>query len=278
MSPRKADDYIQTAQITALHTGDSGSGKSIASCSAILRPTYVLDCEDRMASVISYYRKLHGHVNGLEYDTFSMGNGYFPLKSRLDALKQSCPYKTVVVATLTSYVDIVLEHLRSTDKGSRASGATAGKKIAGIQVNELEDYNAETAAIVFDLLQTLKFLQKMGKNVILEAHLLTHEAQRAGRIEIVRPLITGGKKAASKIPGYFNETFYFFNDQDMSGNIKFKVQTRATGQVFAKTSFQELPNEMEWTNQDYYAELVKKLPQTVVSAEPKPDESTKSAW
>ena len=275
---KSANDYIQTAQIAALHTGDSGSGKSIASLSKSLRPTYVFDCENRMASAISYFRKLDGHINDVTYDTYSMGRGYFPVKSQLDKLKANCPYKTVVVATLTSYVDIVLEHLRSTDKGSRQSGAQAGKKIAGIAVNELEDFNAETAAIVFDLLQTLKFLQQMGKNVILEAHLLTHEATRAGKIEIVRPLVTGGKKAAAKVPGYFDETFYFYNESDMSGKISYKTMTRATGQVFAKTSFQELPQTIDWTDKDFYGEVYSKLPASVTEAEPKVSEELKSNW
>lgn len=272
---KKADDFIQNAVISALHKGESGTGKSIAACSKALRPTYVFDCEDRMASVASYYRKLDGHVNGIEYDTFSMQNGFYPVKQQLDKLKQSCPYKTIDIATLTSYVDIVLKHTLGKG-GVNAQGAEKGKKIAGIEVNVLEDFNAETAAIAFELINTLKYLQQQGKNIILEAHVLTHEISKGGVVTIARPLITGGKKAAAKIPGYFNETFHFYVESDYTAT-KYKVRTRSTGDDFAKTSFQELPSEIDWTNKDFYEVVFSYLSETVKSA-PRVDPNAPKVW
>lgn len=273
--PKQANDFIQNAVISALLKGESGTGKSIAACSKVLRPTYVFDCEDRMASVVSYYRKLDGHVDGLSYDTFSMTGGFYPVKKRLDELRQSCPFKTVDIATLTSYVDIVLKHTLSKG-GTNSQGMEKGKKIAGIEVNVLEDFNAETAAIAFELIATLKELQTKGINILLEAHVLTHEYNQGGVIKIGRPLITGGKKAAAKIPGYFNETFHFHVVSDYS-KTQYKVRTRSTGDDFAKTSFQQLPDEIDWTGKDLFEEIFKLLPTSVKEAA-RVDPSAPKVW
>jgi hypothetical protein len=272
---KKLDDFIQNAVISALHKGENGTGKSIASGSKALRPTYFLDCEDRMASVASYYRKIDGHTNGLEYDTYSMTGGYHPLAKRLADLKSNCPFKTIVLATLTSYADIVLRHLANKG-GTRATGQAAGKMIAGIKVNELEDFNGETAAIIFEMLDTFKFLQTQGKNIIVEAHVLSHEVKVGTDVKIARPLVTGGKKAAAKIPGYFNEAFHFYIDADYT-TTKYKIKTRNTGDDFAKTSFQELPNEIDWTGKDLYDEIFKYLPKTVIEA-PRIDPNAPKNW
>lgn len=275
--PKNADDVVTNAVLSCIHKGKWGSGKSIASCSKPLRPTYVLDCEDRMNSVINYYRKLDGHVKGLSFDTFAMGDGFFKLNQKLQELISSCPYKTVVCATLTSYVDIVLEGLANKG-GARASGAAAGKKIGGIAVNELEDFNGETAAIVFNLIKTLKVLQKQGVNIILEAHVMQYEFKdKAGTTHHERSLLTGGKKAAAKIPGYFNEVIQFEVDTDFGGNTTYNAYTVATMEDFAKSSFPQWPKKMDWTNRDFYEEVFKHIPKEVLEA-PRVDPNAPKIW
>lgn len=267
--PKSANAYVANAVIAALHKGENGTGKSIASLSPLLRPTYVLDFEDRMASAISYWRKKEGHVNDVEYDTYALGEGYYPIKKRLDELKEGSKYKTIVAATLTSYVDIVLEHLITSKAGAKnVDGGDKGKKIGGIAVNVLEDFNAETAAIVFELLETFKYLQKRGKNIIIEAHVLTHEYKSGNEVKTARPLVTGGKKAAAKIPGYFNEVFHFYADAaGFSGNTKYTVATRHNGDDSAKTSFQDAPALIDWTGKDFYEELFRYIPKEQQEAE-----------
>lgn len=275
--PKQADDVITNAVLSVIHKGKWGSGKSIASCSKALRPTYVMDCEDRMNSVINYYRNLDGHVKGLSFDTFAMGDGFYAVKKRLDELEESCPYKTVVCATLTSYVDIVLEGLANKG-GSRASGAEAGKKIGGIKVNELEDFNGETAAIAFNLIKTLKRLQKKGINIILEAHVMHYEFKdKVGTVHHERTLLTGGKKAAAKIPGYFNEIFQFEVDTEFNGDTKYIAHTVATMDDFAKTSFPSLPKKIDWTGKDFYEEVFKYIPKEILDA-PRVDPNAPKTW
>lgn len=275
--PKKADDVLTNSVICAIHKGKWGSGKSIASGSKALRPTYVMDFEDRMRSVINYYRNLDGHVTGLEYDTYAMGDGWYTIKKKLDELISGCPYKTVVCATLTSYVDIVLEGL--TNKGgTRASGQEAGKKVGGINVNELEDFNGETAAIVFNLIKTLKRLQKNGVNVILEAHVMQYEFKdKLGNTHHERTLLTGGKKAAAKIPGYFDEVFHFEVDEDYT-STNYVAYTVARSEDFAKTSFPNyLPKKIEWTGKDFYEEVFKLIPKNIQDA-PRKDPNAKNDW
>lgn len=258
--PIKADEQPIRPVISAVFKGRTGTGKSIGYCGKEFRPVYVFNCEQRFESVLDYYRKLDGHVRDVEYDNFPLGSGFYAIDKRMDELARDCPYKSVAVASLTSFIHLVLGHLIDSKKGkTRGTGQyqrPAGREIAGIRVNELEDYNAEDAAIIFELIAFLQQLKNQGVNVFLEAHITPYEIttidpdSKGKETFTINQILTKGKKAPAQIPGYFNEVYLF--EKEISGfgeKTKYKCNTQGTAADDCKTSMGI--GSFEWTNQDF---------------------------
>jgi len=258
--PIKAENAIVRPVWSILSKGRTGTGKTILSCGKAFRPTYVFNLEGRFESVLTYYRKLDGHVKDIFYNDFTMNSGFYPLDQKMDAIMARPEFKTVVVSGLTPYIHIVLKHLMATsipkDSGDGRQPRNIRKK-GGIQVNILEDYNFEDAAIIFDLLNFLQDLKNQGVNVILECHISTYEIktinEESGQREqqTIFEILTKGKKAPAQIPGYFNEVWLFekFWDQDWSNkSARYRINTVGSPTDDCKTSF-GIPS-FEWTGMD----------------------------
>jgi len=266
----RAEDAIVRPVWSILSKGRTGTGKTIASCGKAFRPTYVFNLEGRFESVITYYQKMYGSLKDLSYNDFNMGTGFFPLDQKMDAIVARPEYQTVVVSGLTPYIHIILKHLMSTtvpkDNADPTKKAKNVRLKGGIQVNILEDYNFEDAAIIFELLSFLQTLKSMGVNVILEAHISAYEIktinEESGQREqqTIFEILTKGKKAPAQIPGYFNEVWLFekkFDDDWGSGSgrqARYVINTMGSPTDDCKTSF-GIPT-FEWTGKDATEMLV----------------------
>jgi hypothetical protein len=261
----KADESVVRPVWSILSKGRTGTGKTVASCGKEFRPTYVFNLEGRFESVITYYKKRDGHIKGLYYNDFHMGSGFYPLDKKMDAIVARPEFKTVVVSSLTSYIHIVLLHLMKSTAPKDSAGSNLRKK-GGIQVNILEDFNFEDAAIIYELLNFLQQLKADGVNVILEAHISPYEevtlegGQRV--VKTINQILTKGKKAPAQIPSYFNEVWLFdkiYSGSWESGNqeAKYLINTSGSATDEAKTSF-GIPS-FEWTNQDPTVRLMEFL-------------------
>jgi hypothetical protein len=263
--PIKASDTVIRPVLSILSKGRTGTGKTIASCGKEFRPVYVLDCEGRFRSVINYYNKLDGHCKDIEYDTFHMEGGFYVLDKKMDELSARCEYKTVVVTSLTSFIHIVLRHLIQAKAGQKTSrGFDAVKRIGGIPVNALEDYNAEDAAIIFELIGFLKSLQNQGVNIILEAHISPYEIttiEDGGRVTTtINQILTKGKKAPAQIPGYFDEVYLFekkFTGMGSSSKAIYEFTSTGSSTDDCKTSNGIVG--FDWTGKDFSVELMNQL-------------------
>lgn len=250
-----------------LSKGRTGTGKTILSCGKAFRPTYVFNLEGRFESVLSYYKKLDGHRKDLHYNDFHMGSGFYPLDQTMDAIIRRPTFQTVVVSGLTPYIHIVLKHLMATTVPKIEQGQQTAKNVrkkGGIQVNILEDYNFEDAAIIFELLAFLQELKAMGTNVILEAHISAYEVktinEENGQREqqTIFEILTKGKKAPAQIPGYFNEVWLFekrfTEDWDANQSVsrgrqaRYFINTMGSPTDDCKTSF-GIPI-FDWTGRD----------------------------
>jgi hypothetical protein len=259
-----------------LSKGRTGTGKTILSCGKAFRPTYVFNLEGRFESAITYYRKLDGHVKDLYYDDFTMGSGFYPLDKRMDEIIARPEYQTIVVSGLTPYIHIVLKHLMAAAGGNPENQSTTAKqkgvrKKGGIQVNILEDFNFEDAAIIFELLSFLQSLKAMGVNVILEAHIAAYEIKTINEDngqreqQTIFEILTKGKKAPAQIPGYFNEVWLFEKSYEenwdstspVGRRAKYRVNTMGTPTDECKTSF-GIPS-FEWTGVDGSEKLIQLL-------------------
>jgi hypothetical protein len=174
---------------------------------------------------------------------------------KLEALQMNCPYKTLVFDSLTSMADMTLRQtLKSKIGASRKSGAQAGKQIAGININEIEDYNAETAAFN-ELIALTKDINSYHKvNIILIAHVMEVTNQNlSGGTTTVRSIVTAGKRVAAKIPAYCTEVYHFNLEKGAEvGTGDYALETETNGDDFARTSI-GLPKKIVFKDQPLYS-------------------------
>jgi hypothetical protein len=238
------EDALTKEEFLFLFKGEPSGGKSIAAAS-FPRP-YIFDMESRIRSVAAYHYPRG--KRDLEYDTYTRED-YPKFDKKWDEFVEMSkmkrfPYDTVIVDSLTSSADLLLSHV------IRLKGLESkGKKIAGIAVNSIEDYNAENAM----LSELVQFLQQIRcKYKILIAHVIKTEKTNLNddSTVVTRQLLTGGKKIAARIPGYFDE-IYHFEQKPVGGRPQFIARTVNSGEDFARTTL-KLPKEINFTDNNFY--------------------------
>jgi len=253
-----SDLDFKTHTWSILSRGYTGCGKTIASCGKEFRPIYVFDFDNRMTSVAKYYKNLDGHAKGIVYDNYAMGDNWKDADKKMDEIMARPEFKTVAVASLTSFIYFVLAHLLN----NRVGRSGKGKVIADIRVNEIEDYLVEDAALIFELLKFLMSLKNQGVNVILEAHLtpITYHILEGNRELTKIDTLTKGKKAPASIPGYFDESWLFTKELVADGaNVKTKYIMNPVGDVLTDAKTSRGLTKIDWTGKDFTVELMKQL-------------------
>lgn len=234
---------------TFLFKGEPSSGKSIAAAS--FPNAYIFDTDARIRSVANYF--LPKGKRDITYDTYNY-NDYPKFDKKWEGfIEQSkmttpFPYDTVIVDTLTSVTDLLLHHVMK-EKGKE----NKGKKIAGVTVNSIEDYNVETSALT----ELVLFLRQIKcKYKILVAHVVKTEKTNLNddTTVVTRSLLTAGKKIAAKLPGYFDE-IYQFESRMKNGSPQFIARTVNAGEDYARTAM-NLPKEIDFTNKNFF-EIIK---------------------
>jgi hypothetical protein len=254
---KPASEMVLRPIWSILSLGVSGAGKSIASCGKEFRPVYVFNCEGRFESVINYYMKLDGHVNGIFYNDYNVqdSNAWFSMKQKMKAIQARPEYKTVSVATLTSFDRIVMKHLINSTK------IESTKQKGGIEVNNLEDFNYNDAALIFELVGFFQSLKVYGVNTILEAHVTPYEVvdKIAQKTHTNYEVLAKGKKAPAEIPSWFNEVWLFERISEGFGKPDtFVINPKGdSNHKNCKTSFGITP--FNWTGIDPTPELISQL-------------------
>ncbi len=248
------DNLKKDSALSMLFKGRSGSGKTTASCGKEFRPVFVFDCDQRMQSVANYYRKLDGNCKDIEYESFVMREHFKNLDRKMDEVLARPVHKTVVMASLTSYIHNVLAHVLNFK-----SGANTGKKVAEINVNSIEDYNVEDAALIFEMIAFLKALQARGTNVILEAHITPVEIRALdGSSTTSMEILTKGRKAPAQIPGYFDEVWLFDTMRRGVNNIDYVMHPKGDAVTKDCKTSRDI-TDIDWTNKDFSIELMKQV-------------------
>lgn len=197
----------------------------------------------------------------IHYDDYDEWN---KARIKLESFQTSCPYSTLVFDSLTSMADMTLRQTMKSKGGvTRKSGAEAGKHIAGIAINELEDYNAESSAIneliaLAKDIQSYNFTKGKVINIILIAHVMDVGYKKLdGSTVQSRTIVTAGKRVAAKIPAYCSEVYHFGIKKGFvegSGGTYVCV-TEHTGDDFARTAL-PLPQSIEIGNKPFYQEFI----------------------
>jgi hypothetical protein len=231
--PSMSDSNFDSLYV--LMKGEPGLRKSTQALS-FPGPQYWFSWDRKMNSIYLPMKKWGIDPKLIEYDDYEDWN---KPKKKLEQLQTSCPYKTLVFDSITSMADMTLRQTTKLKYGvTRQSGQAAGKLIAGIAVNEIEDYNAESAAIN-ELIALTKDIQSYHKvNVILIAHVVQAEYRSTtnNTTHISRQIVTAGKKVAAKLPAYCGEVYHFNLKRDLAGGGAYTVLTEHTGDDFARSA------------------------------------------
>lgn len=244
---------LEQAGIDALFCmfkGEPGTRKSTQALS-FPTPQYWVSTDQKMESLTLPAKRWGVDMKAVHYDDYT---DWDRPKKKLEDFKVNCPYKTIIIDSVTSIGDCMTSQ---TKKSKRAEGG--GKMIGTINVSGLEEYNAEASAFQ-DLIAILKDVHKYHKiNVILIAHVvgqrknddtnkLTHHS---------RVIITGGDKISGKLASYMTEVYHFnvqgAFEEDKEG--KYGLYTSHTGNDYARTSL-PLERSITFNNDPLYEKWI----------------------
>jgi len=240
--PTMAD--VKFDALYCLFKGEPGLRKSTCALS-FPRPQYWFSYDQKMDALLLPMQQWGIPEKDINYDDYK---DWESAKLKLEALQVRCPYKTIIIDSITSCADAIN---RQTLK---IKGNEAGKKVAGIPVNSIEDFNAEDSALK-ELVALTKDINKFHKvNIILIAHVIQKEIKTPdGKTHMSRTIVTAGKGIAQKIPAYCAEVYHFnikvgFS-ADKSGD--YTLLTTHTGDDFARTSL-PLPEQIVFNETPLY--------------------------
>lgn len=237
-----------------LYKGEPGTRKSTQALT-YPKPQYWLSYDMKMNALVLPMKHFGIKPSEITYDDYT---DWSTAEAKLERFRSEFPYKTLVVDSITSLADMVLRQTVSMKTGTTKSGNQQGKKIAGISVNEIEDYNAEAAALT-TLIALLKDIHKYHKiDVIMIAHVIRTESKDlTGITNVSRTIVTAGKKPAAKLPAYCDEVYHFGvgSNIDVSRGGDYEILTSHVGDDFARTSL-PLPTKITIGNGNLYKEYI----------------------
>jgi hypothetical protein len=227
---------IDPSILFAMFKGEPGTRKSTAALSFPGRQ-YWFSWDRKMNGMLLPMRYWKLDPTTIEYDDYEDWN---KARLKLEQLQVNCPYKTLIADSVTSMTDMTLRQTLKAKLGqTRKSGGIAGKQIAGIPVNELEDYNAESSALQ-EMIALLKDIHKYhGVNVVLIAHVIQADYKSLnGETHVSRSIVTAAKKNAAKIPAYCGEVYHFNIEKGLNESLggQYALLTEHTGDDFARTA------------------------------------------
>lgn len=255
-----------------LFKGEPGTRKSTQALS-FPGPQYWFSWDRKMSSIYLPMKKWGIDPKTVSYDDYQ---DWTNARIQLEKLKVKCPYRTIVIDSITSCADSILRSTNALKYGkTRKSGEAAGKLIAGIAVNEIEDYNAESGALG-ELLALTKDLKKdQNVNVIVIAHVIKAEYRDTTKktTHISRQIVTAGKNIAAKIPAYCGEIYHFNIKTGFEANQggEYSLLTEHTGDDFAKSEL-GLDKEIVFGDRPLYDTYIKPAI-TKLNVEPRPQQT-----
>lgn len=243
----KLSAYKNINKFMGLFKGPSGAGKTIG-WGSWPGKILVYDIDKRLKPLLKFYKNdLAELEKKLEIEDVRDLLGFMNHFQQLVDDPNNGGFNLVVIDGLTFLADHAIQFARD------IAGGKKGKSIGGIQLPGLEEFGAESTMLTRFVLGG----KQLRCNFILTAHLSIIDVKALdGSITNEYVLVTGGKKVGAKIPGLFDEEYYFTteNAMDASKPVKRIIWTESTGLVSAKTAL-NLPKKIEWTGKHLYNEL-----------------------
>lgn len=245
-------DNVKLDALFTMFKGEPGTRKSTSALS-YPTPQFWISTDRKMEALQLPAKRWGVSMKDVNYEDYT---DWDKPRTKLEQLQTRCPYKTIIVDSVTSLGDSMTSQVRKFKKGG-----DGGKKIGGISVSGFEEYNAEASAFQ-ELIALLKDIHGYhGVHVILIAHVV---GQRKGDdnnnlTHHARVIITGGDKIAGKLASYMTEVYHFNVESAMnvdSGEGKYGIFTTHTGNDYARTSL-PLDRRILFNNQPLYERWIK---------------------
>lgn len=230
--------------------GEWGTRKSTCALS-FPTPQYWVSWDRKMQSIYVPMKKWGIDEKLVEYDDYSDWN---KVETKLKRLQVQCDYKTIIVDSISSGGDAI--NAQTLAVKSSAKGDEGGKRIAGIPVNSMEDWNAETA-VFQTLMRILKDINEFHKvNIIIIAHVMQVDMKTPdGKVHVSRSIVTGAKKAAVKIPALCQEVYHFNMKGDFTADPKYALLTTHSRDDYARTCL-PLDKEIVFEDRELYKDFI----------------------
>lgn len=249
-------ESVTSDTLFSLHKGEPGTRKSTA-CVSYPTPQYWVSADQKMEALRLPMKEFGVKPADVEFDDYS---DYDSMNKKLEALRVNCKYKTINIDSITSIGDNVNRQTRRLKSGTTTqAGSEKGKRIGGITVNSMEDFNAEASAFQ-EMIAQLKDIHKhFGVNINLIAHVIgarkTDDSNQT--THFARIIVTGGQIISAKIPAYCTEVYHYNieNDMDISKGGKYALYTEHMGNDFARTSL-PLERKIIFNNQPLYKDFI----------------------
>ena len=239
----------------SLFKGEPGTRKSTQALS-YPKPQFWMSFDWKMNALVLPMKAWNVNPKEIDYEDFK---DWSSARSKLESFQLNFPYKTLVIDSITSIADSMLGQVKRLKQGTtKSSGASAGRAVGGIAVNEMEDYNAEAAGLN-ELIALTKDIQRFHKiDVILIAHVIRTESRDpSGKQNVTRVIVTAGKKPAAKIPAYCDETYHFGVEAslEVGKGGDYTILTSNSGDDYARTTL-DLPGVIRIGNDQLYEKYV----------------------
>ncbi len=230
--------------------GEPGTRKSTCALSYPL-PHYWISTDQKMEAMRLPAKKWGIDMSQVEFDDYT---DWDKPKAKLEKMKVNCPYKTIIVDSVTSMGDAITSQVRGVKKKDGG-----GKTIGNIGVSGLEEFNAESSAFK-ELIAMLKDIHKYHKcHVILIAHVMGQRKDNEGNSSThhSRIIVTGAAQIGAKIASYVTEAYHFNIDKGFNADDegKYALYTSHTGNDYARTSL-PLERKIIFDNEPLYSKFI----------------------
>lgn len=257
LSPSKASDINVVGPTSFLFKSPWGFGKTLAAASfAIEGPVYLAYWDKKSPVELATFFKRFGEkgkriLENLDYDVYGSHNANEYLNKIID-FATNCRYTAIITDSVTTMTSGAVNwSLGFTGKRKKASMRSDNPQEL---LPSWDEYKSETSIVS----QALDISRTLPCHIIWTAHPLPGtKIEGSGssmKVSKVNTLVTYGTKVAGLVPGQFTEIYHFSKTTDYSSNptkIKYKINTEAIGDEFAKTAL-GLPTELDFTDKLFY--------------------------
>lgn len=253
-----SEDFVDKNFVKVVLASKPGRAKSTAGMSFPLpQKLYLFDGEAKIPGPLLYLAKMGVDLSQIHITIpKDWNNNWISFDQQLQEFKRSPnPYKSFGFDSLTSVADNLMGF---TAAGKLRADPKKIKQTGGVQVASIDEYNAELSGIMDIIL----FMMEVQAHVWFSAHIIETDKQNleTNTITKVSSLLSGGKKAAARLPAYFPECYKLEKESGFSSSdpTKYIFYTHGPDDDYARTNF-NLPMKIDFTNRKFFDVLIEEI-------------------